>query len=134
MGVLDDQARERIKKWLKTSGMSQVTFAERIGWSQPTVSQYLHGDHGTDMDTLARIARIFGRRFADLFSESEPPTDPPATELVTMWNALPSEEARAAVKTMMRSYPKGGKASGVARRVLRIAPAPGSKRGTVGRE
>jgi transcriptional regulator with XRE-family HTH domain len=103
MGLRDDRARERIKKWYDASGITQKQFGAKIGWTQPSVYGYFKGHQNTDLDTLALMARTFGHTLAELFADEEP-EDTEESALVAAFNSLPTEAAKAAVRQQIESY------------------------------
>lgn len=66
VGKKDEAARERIRLWLRGTGMTQVVLAEKIGRKQAWMSRYLDGEFDTDLDTLERLAHAFDHTLAEL--------------------------------------------------------------------
>lgn len=59
--TLDELLRREVKQWLAESGMKHTHFARRIGRTPVWVARYLGGQRDANLDTLEKIARIFGR-------------------------------------------------------------------------
>ena len=85
---LDDQARSRIKKWLASTGTTQTALAEKIGRTQAWMSRYLSGEFDADLETLQKIARVFGNNLTGLL---DVPADPEEGTLLTAFRALPPD-------------------------------------------
>jgi len=83
---LDQQARERIKAWVASTGVTQTELAERVGRNQAWMSRYLKGEFDADLDTLAKIAACFGFTLIALL---DLPRDPHEARLVEEFRALP---------------------------------------------
>lgn len=114
MGLRDDQARDRIKRWFIKSGMTQQRFADKIGWKQPTMNSFLLGKHNTDLDTLATMAKVFGRSLSDVVATDEVEPD----VLTTAFNAV-DDDVQHSVLVLLRASKRGARPSGVTRRSLR---------------
>lgn len=128
MGLRDDQARERIRQWFLESGMTQTRFAKKVGWSQPTVSSFLLGKHNTDLDGLALMAQALGRTLAQAVGDDEP-EETEESRVIATFNALSSDEERAAILQLMEAMRKEARPSGEHRRsVKRPSPPPESPR------
>jgi transcriptional regulator with XRE-family HTH domain len=82
---LDQQARERIKSWVATTGVTQTDLAARIGRNQAWMSRYLKGDFAADLETLMKIAAAFGFSLVALL---DLPRDPHEARLVEEFRAL----------------------------------------------
>lgn len=117
MGLRDDAARDRIKGWFLQSKMTQKKFASKIGWTQPTISSFLLGNHNTDLDTLAAMAKVFGRTLADVVGED----DVEASELTALFNAV-DEDVQKAALVVLRASKRNARPSGSARRSVRPKP------------
>jgi transcriptional regulator with XRE-family HTH domain len=83
--TLDEQARGQIKKWIESTGITQTTLSDRIGKNQAWTSRYLSGEFDADLETLQKIARVFGHSLTALL---EIPADPEEAALVTAYRAL----------------------------------------------
>ena len=46
--------------YLDKGGITQMTFAQRVGVSQSVVSDIIHGKHSPSLDLLVRIAKETG--------------------------------------------------------------------------
>lgn len=84
---LDYVARERIKQWMTATRTTQVSLANSINRKQAWMSRYLGGEYDADLETLRKIAAVFGRQISALF---DTPSDPEIAELVSHYNALPA--------------------------------------------
>lgn len=84
--TLDQIARDRIKTWIATTHTTQSTLAERIERDQPWVSHYLAARVDADLETLRKMAEVFGRQFQDLFSQ---PSHPRMAKFFDDYSALP---------------------------------------------
>jgi transcriptional regulator with XRE-family HTH domain len=76
---LDQLARDRIKSWVASTGVTQTELAERIGRNQAWMSRYLKGEFDADLDTLQKIAACFG---FSLIALLDLPRDPHEARLV----------------------------------------------------
>lgn len=95
---LDELARGRIKAWIASTGVTQGNLGERIGRNQAWMSRYLAGEYDADLETLQKIARVFGHSLSALL---ESPTDPEEAKLVEAYRAL-RPEARAIALTVLQ--------------------------------
>ena len=59
----------RIKKILKGKGIKVNTLAERVGVTQPSMSNIINGRVNTTLQTLEKIADILGVEIWELFTE-----------------------------------------------------------------
>jgi transcriptional regulator with XRE-family HTH domain len=84
--TLDQQARERIKSWVESTGVTQTELAERIGRNQAWMSRYLKGEFDADLTTLDRMAATFGFNLSALLNL---PSDPFEARLIEEVRALP---------------------------------------------
>jgi|SRR5262245_46426303 len=83
---LDSLARERIKQWLASTGITQTALAEQIGKDQAWTSRYLAGFVVADLMTLQRLAAVFGQSLTALLSI--PATDPIEARVIDAYRAL----------------------------------------------
>lgn len=109
--TLDDIARSQIKKWILATGITQVALAERVGRNQAWMSRYLGGAFDADLETLQKIAQVFGH---SLTSMLEVPKDPEEAALVTAWRAL-RPAARVIALNLLQDWSRG-RARGRSRR------------------
>jgi transcriptional regulator with XRE-family HTH domain len=84
--TLDQQARERIRSWIQTTGVTQAQLGERIGRTQAWMSRYLKGEFDADLTTLDRMAQMFGFTLVGLLNL---PSDPFEARLIEEVRALP---------------------------------------------
>jgi len=101
---IDEIARHQIRQWLRSTGTTQVSFAEQIDRNQEWVSRYLNGNFDADLSTLQRMAGVFGHNLATLFGSL--PSDPDESALLTMFRGL-RPEGRKALLTMLREWTRG---------------------------
>lgn len=83
---VDQQARERIKAWIASTGVTQVELAERIGRNQAWMSRYLNAEFDANFETLQKIAECFGFTLIALL---DLPRDPHEARLIEEFRALP---------------------------------------------
>jgi transcriptional regulator with XRE-family HTH domain len=98
---IDDIARQQIRQWLRSTGTTQVSFAEQIDRNQEWVSRYLNGNFDADLSTLQRMAGVFGHNLATLFGSL--PSNPDETALLTMFRGL-RLEGRKALLVMLQEW------------------------------
>ena len=102
MGVIDDNARRRLREWLEASRgrITQDELASALGKKQNYVSRYLDGTiYRIELDTLATMAGVFGRTLCELL-DSLP--DGKEGNLIENFRAMGSE-SREALLTMARA-------------------------------
>ena len=58
----------KIKELRKTAGLTQVKFAEAMGVTQSTISQWESGRVLPDTAKLPKLAKVLGCSVADLFT------------------------------------------------------------------
>jgi len=63
---------DNLKFFMMVRDMSQKTFAERIGRSQASVSEWMTGKTSPQLSLLPKIAKVLGVRPSDLIDESRP--------------------------------------------------------------
>jgi transcriptional regulator with XRE-family HTH domain len=94
---LDEIARQQIKRWLKSTGLTQTTLSERIGRNQAWMSRYLAAEFDADLETLQKIAMAFGH---DLTALLQIPEDPAEAALTTAFRALTPNARRLALELL----------------------------------
>lgn len=62
---------ERLRGWRVAAGLSQDAVAERAGLTQPGLYRIEAGQTNPQLDTLGRLARVFGRSIRELFCGSD---------------------------------------------------------------
>ena len=98
--TLDQQARQRILTWIRTTGMRQAELAERVGKTQAWLSRYLSGQLDADLRTLDLLARQFGHSLVALL---DLPAEPKEAKLIEMYRALPAD-ARMVADQLFQSW------------------------------
>jgi len=96
-------ARERIRAWIASTGVTQTALAERIGRTQAWMSRYLGGDLDADLETLQKLARAFGQPLGALL---DAPTDPVEARVVQLFRALPVE-TRTIIVNLLEAWTRG---------------------------
>jgi len=107
---LDDVARARIHSWIHATGVSQAEVSRRIGKTGAWLSRYLKSEFDADLDTLQRIAAVFGHSIAALL---DAPTDPIEKDLIELFRAAPPdvrEVALSVLRVATRRLRKAGRA------------------------
>ena len=94
---LQETARTQIKRWIVSTGITQVAFGERIGRNQVWVSKYLKGEFDTDLETLQQMAQVFRHTLTQLLDF---PADPDEEALITLYRALRPEARRLAFQVL----------------------------------
>jgi transcriptional regulator with XRE-family HTH domain len=82
----DEQARERIRSWVHSTGVTQTELAAQIGRTQAWMSRYLNGEFDADLTTLERMAGVFGFNLSALLNL---PNDPFEARIIEEVRALP---------------------------------------------
>lgn len=67
---------ERIAYYRKRIGLTQLELAERINYSDKSVSKWERGDGVPDIYILVQLAELFGVKVSDLVSADVPPPAP----------------------------------------------------------
>jgi transcriptional regulator with XRE-family HTH domain len=98
---IDEIARQQIRQWLRSTGTTQVSFAQQIDRNQEWVSRYLNGNFDADLPTLQRMAAVFGHNLATLFGSL--PSDPDEGSLLRMFRGL-RPEGRKALLTVLQEW------------------------------
>lgn len=80
------RARDRIKRWMAGTNMSQTELGERIGRNQEWMSRYLSGKNNADLETLEQIANVFDHSLITLLDLL--PRDPRESILIDRYRAL----------------------------------------------
>lgn len=87
--TLDEVARGRIKAWINSTGVTQTLLAERIGKNQAWMSRYLSAEFDADLETLQKIAKVFGHNLTALL---DAPTDPNEATLIEAYRAMHADD------------------------------------------
>jgi transcriptional regulator with XRE-family HTH domain len=109
--TLDEVARGQIRKWIQSTGITQTNLAERIGRNQAWMSRYLAGDYDADLETLQKMALVFGHSLSTML---ELPKDPEEAALLSAYRAL-RQEARVLALNVLQEWGRG-RARGRSRR------------------
>jgi transcriptional regulator with XRE-family HTH domain len=110
--TLDQGARDRIRAWITSTGVTQTALAARIGRTQAWMSRYLSGELDADLETLQKMAHAFGHSLAALL---EVPTDPVEARVVQLFRALPVD-MRALIVSLLEMWTHRGRTRGHSRR------------------
>jgi transcriptional regulator with XRE-family HTH domain len=94
-GKLGNKIRAKIRILRRTQGVSQQDIAAHMGWLQPTVSKYLLGKHNTDIDSLDRLARLFGTSLVEILSDATPNRDEEFESLYASYRRIDATGRRA---------------------------------------
>jgi transcriptional regulator with XRE-family HTH domain len=97
---LDKLARDRIRQWMRMTGVSQDQLAGRLNKTQPWVSRYLGGETDADLETLQRMAALFGHGLHALL---DLPQNPDEQFILERYRALP-EQSRAVVRQLLEVW------------------------------
>jgi transcriptional regulator with XRE-family HTH domain len=113
--TLQQQARNQIRHWIRSTGITQTALAERIKRNQAWMSRYLAGDIDADVDTLQQMAEVFGHNLTQML---DVPTDPEEAALITAYRALRPDArlpALRVVQEMARGRTPAARGSGRSR-------------------
>jgi transcriptional regulator with XRE-family HTH domain len=103
--TLQQIARAQIKHWIDTTGTTQSAICKAIDRNQPWLSRYLSGDIDADIDTLAKIAKVFDHT---LFALLSLPADPEEAHITRLYRGLRPEGRRAALAVLQEmGRPRG---------------------------
>lgn len=69
---LREQVAKNLAEYRKLNGMTQLELAERLNYSDKSVSKWERGDGMPDVYVLTQIADLFGIRVDDLLSDRPP--------------------------------------------------------------
>jgi transcriptional regulator with XRE-family HTH domain len=97
--TLDQLARTRINTWIASTGTTQKKLGEQVGRNQAWMSRYLSGDLDADLETLERIARVFGHTLSTLLNS---PTDPDEAVVIDLYRAIPYEDRDLTVQLLRK--------------------------------
>ena len=101
-----------VRSLLEVRGMSQAVLASRIGKSQSTVSQIIHGRVPVAIDTLEALADALRVPHVALLSKSPVPVTrrraSPEAELLSYWRAA-SPEVKELVSELLQHTSRNGK-------------------------
>jgi transcriptional regulator with XRE-family HTH domain len=97
---LDKLARARIRQWMKMTGVTQDQLAARLSKTQPWVSRYLGGETDADLETLQRMAALFGHGLHALL---DLPQNPDEQFILERYRALP-EHLRGVFRQLLDAW------------------------------
>lgn len=103
---LDDVAREQIRVWIGSMGITQAQLAAQIGRNQAWLSRYINGDFDADLDTLQEIAAVFGHTLTTLLGY--PSADPEEAQILKLYRAL-RRPLRLTVRVLLDELTRGQK-------------------------
>ena len=83
---LDAIVRDRIAQLILQTGITQTDLGQRIGRTQPWVSRYLKAEFDANLETLNRIAMVFGLTLGQLVGLR---ADPAEATLLDLYRNLP---------------------------------------------
>jgi transcriptional regulator with XRE-family HTH domain len=106
----------RIARLRRDLGMTQAELAERLGVSQPAVSDYENGDIRLPADVVVEIARIVGVSTDELLGlkDSAPKAGPPSSRSRRLYRRLqdieklPRRDQQALLRTIEAFLSKAG--------------------------
>jgi transcriptional regulator with XRE-family HTH domain len=98
--TLDQLARRQIKRWIESTGLTQTALSERIGRNQAWTSRYLAAEFDADLETLQKIAAVFGH---SLTAVLDIPKDPEEAALTAAYRAL-SPASRQLALELLRDW------------------------------
>lgn len=84
---------DEIRRLRKSSGLNQVSFADKMDVSQSTVASWENGTRRPDLDALCRIADLFDVSLDELLCRKQSSADPltfSESELITIFRELNS--------------------------------------------
>jgi transcriptional regulator with XRE-family HTH domain len=103
--TLDELARTQFKKWIESTGLTQTELAARVGRNQAWMSRYLHGHFDADLETLQKMAKVFGSSLAQVL---QVPSDPEEAALIAAYRALRYDSRKIALEMLQDwSRPRG---------------------------
>ncbi len=98
--------KDRLIQLQKQRGWTDYKIAKEAGLSSNTVSNIYRRNNVPSLPTLEALCKAFGITMAQFFAEDElVELTPEVRELVDKWSAL-TEEQKAAVWQIMKSYEK----------------------------
>lgn len=104
--TLDELARSRIQAWIKSTGITQTELSQRVGRNQAWMSRYLDAQFDADLETLQKMAKVFGHSLSALL---DAPADPAEAALVSAYRALRPESRSIALSLFVDwSRARGG--------------------------
>lgn len=97
---LDQLVRGRIRTWITSTGTTQTALAEQIGRNQAWMSRYLAAEFDADLETLQKMARVFGHSLTALL---DAPTNPDEAQVLEAYRAL-RPAARAIALNLLQDW------------------------------
>jgi transcriptional regulator with XRE-family HTH domain len=103
--TLDAIARANIRRWIRSTGITQAMVADQIGRTQPWMSGYIKGSFDADLTTLQKMAKVFGHTLWHLL---DIPPDPQEALLLGHYRALIEKDRQLAIDVLESwSRPRG---------------------------
>jgi transcriptional regulator with XRE-family HTH domain len=68
--TLDDRARRRLIAWRQASGMTQQQLGKEVGRNSVWISRYENKYFNADLETLTRLAAVFGHSLFEVLDVS----------------------------------------------------------------
>lgn len=103
MGLWDDRVRARLAAWRAKRPIPQKRIGVAVGWSQSMVSGYFNGVNNADLDTLAALAKLWGRDLIELFADQDVPADPVTARVMSLYNGI-SQKQQELINGLMTEY------------------------------
>lgn len=95
---LSTVARSQIQGWMRGTRITQAVLAQRIGKQQAWLSRYLAGHAEADIETLQKLAAVFGHSVSALLVQ--PALDPIEARLIDLYRALTPRARRIAMQLL----------------------------------
>ena len=102
------KVNERLRSLRKEKHWTQEELAKRLGLSPSAVGMYERGEREPNLETLEKMADVFGVSLASLFEGVEKKPEPSAleAELLSLFRRVP-EERRHAVLALIKTALQG---------------------------
>jgi transcriptional regulator with XRE-family HTH domain len=98
--TLDQRARHRIRQWIETTGVSQAQLSAQVGKTQGWMSRYLHEEFDADLETLQKMAQVFGHSIISLL---DTPSDPDEARFIELFRCI-SPATRDAIVLLLETF------------------------------
>ena len=125
---LDDRARRRIFAWRQASGLTQEQVGKEIGRNAVWISRYENEYFNADLETLTRLASVFGHSLFEVLDVSSNTVE---GELTAIFRTISAPRRRIVLGIMSEFAEKSAQSAPkvVAKKSQRITK-PRSKRTT----